>query len=100
MPAEQYETNSATTVATKIRATFKKIPLGLMVSIGGSVPSKEVGIRLGDVVVSQPHQSFNGVVQYDMGKTISERRVQTSVGFSAADTDICSSKDAIALVDG
>jgi nucleoside phosphorylase len=39
-----------------------------MVGIGGGVPSEEVDIRLGDVVVSQPVQTFGGVVQYDFGK--------------------------------
>jgi nucleoside phosphorylase len=28
-----------------------------------------VDIRLGDVVVSQPHQGYGGVIQYDFGKT-------------------------------
>jgi hypothetical protein len=32
------------------------------------VPSKEVDIRLEDVVVSQPRQTFGGVVQYDIGR--------------------------------
>jgi nucleoside phosphorylase len=57
------------TVATQMRATFKKIRFGLMVGIGGGVPSAEANVRLGDVVVSQPHETFAGVVQYDMGKT-------------------------------
>jgi nucleoside phosphorylase len=39
-----------------------------MVGVGGGVPSAEVDIRLGDVVVSQPQQTFGGVVQYDFGK--------------------------------
>jgi nucleoside phosphorylase len=39
-----------------------------MVGIGGGVPSAEADVRLGDVVVSQPHQTFGGVVQYDTGK--------------------------------
>jgi nucleoside phosphorylase len=51
-----------------MRATFKAIRFGLMVGIGGGVPSAEVDIRLGDIVVSQPHQTFGGVVQYDSGK--------------------------------
>lgn len=37
--------------------------------IGGGVPSTEADIRLGDVVVSQPHRVHGGVVQYDSGKT-------------------------------
>jgi nucleoside phosphorylase len=39
-----------------------------MVGIGGGVPSAKTDIRLGDVVVSQPQQSFGGVVQYDFRK--------------------------------
>ncbi|KAH7111790.1 hypothetical protein B0J11DRAFT_585727 [Dendryphion nanum] len=52
-----------------MRATFKAIRFGLMVGIGGGVPSVEADIWLGDVVVSQPHQTASGVVQYDSGKT-------------------------------
>jgi nucleoside phosphorylase len=40
-----------------------------MVGIGGGVPNDEADIRLGDVVVSQPHNDHGGVVQYDFGKT-------------------------------
>ncbi|KAF2685268.1 hypothetical protein K458DRAFT_477318 [Lentithecium fluviatile CBS 122367] len=37
------------------------IRFGLMVGIGRGVPSAEADIRLGDVVVSQPHGTFGGV---------------------------------------
>jgi nucleoside phosphorylase len=57
-----------TVVATQLRATFRAIRFGLMVGIGGGVPSAEADVRLGDVVVSQPYQTFSGVVQYDIGK--------------------------------
>jgi nucleoside phosphorylase len=68
LPAGRIGNNPAAVVATQLRATFKAIRFGLMVGIGGGVPSAEADIRLGDVVVSQPHQTFGGVVQYDMGK--------------------------------
>jgi nucleoside phosphorylase len=68
LPAGRIGNNPAATVATQMRATFKKIRFGLMVGIGGGVPSTEADVRLGDVVVSQPHGTFAGVVQYDMGK--------------------------------
>ena len=68
LPAGRIGNNPAATVATQMRATFKGIQFGLMVGIGGGVPSAEVDIRLGDVAVSQPHQTFGGVVQYDIGK--------------------------------
>jgi nucleoside phosphorylase len=69
LPAGRIGTNPAATVATQMRATFKAIRFGLMVGIGGGVPSAETDIRLGDVVVSQPHGTFSGVVQYDVGKS-------------------------------
>jgi nucleoside phosphorylase len=45
---------SATEVAMQMRLSFKSIRFGLMVGVGGGVPSEEVDIRLGDVVVSRP----------------------------------------------
>jgi nucleoside phosphorylase len=68
LPAGRIGDNPAAAVATQMRATFKGIRFGIMVGIGGGVPSAEVDIRLGDVVVSQPYQTFSGVVQYDMSK--------------------------------
>jgi nucleoside phosphorylase len=68
LPAGQIGTNSAAAVAMQMKATFKGIRFGLMVGIGGGVPSGEMDIRLGDVVVSQPVQALGGVVQYDFGK--------------------------------
>ncbi|KAF3041137.1 hypothetical protein E8E12_008455 [Didymella heteroderae] len=69
LPAGHIGNNPAATVATQMRATFKRIRFGLIVGIGGGVPSAEADVRLGDVVVSQPHGTLAGVVQYDMGKT-------------------------------
>ncbi|RYP61770.1 hypothetical protein DL771_010010 [Monosporascus sp. 5C6A] len=68
LPAGRIGNNSAVAVVTQMRATFRGIRFGLMVGIGGGVPSAEVDIRLGDVVVSQPHQTSGGVIQYDLGK--------------------------------
>jgi nucleoside phosphorylase len=68
LPAGVIGTNSAAAAAFQMRATFKSIRFFLMVGIGGGVPSAEADIRLGDVVVSQPHQGYGGVVQYDFGK--------------------------------
>jgi nucleoside phosphorylase len=69
LPAGRIGNNPAATVAMQLKATFKGIQFGLMVGIGGGVPSAAVDIRLGDVVVSQPDTTFGGVVQYDAGKT-------------------------------
>jgi nucleoside phosphorylase len=68
LPAGQTGIHSAASVVMQMKVTFKGIRFGLMVGIGGGVPSEEVDIRLGDVVVSQPLQTFGGVVQYDFGK--------------------------------
>jgi nucleoside phosphorylase len=69
LPAGQTGTNSAAAVAMQMKATFRSIRFGLMVGIGGGVPSEEADIRLGDIVVSQPGKGHGGVIQYDFGKT-------------------------------
>lgn len=68
LPAGHIGNNPAATVATQLRAAFKGIRFGLMVGIGGGVPSAEADIRLGDVVVSHPQWGLGGVVQYDFGR--------------------------------
>jgi nucleoside phosphorylase len=61
--------NSAASVATPLMSDFKSIRFGLLVGIGGGIPSDdEDDIRLGDVVVSKPTATFGGVVQFDRGK--------------------------------
>ena len=69
LPAGQTGTNSAMAVAMQMKSTFGAIRFGLMVGIGGGVPSAEADIRLGDIVVSQPGKGHGGVVQYDFGKS-------------------------------
>jgi nucleoside phosphorylase len=75
LPAGQMGTNSAATVASQMTSRFPSIRFGLMVGIGGGVPSAESDIRLGDIVISQPHMQHAGVVQYDFGKTGAEGRL-------------------------
>src|SRR5690242_5572380 len=70
-------TQSAATVAARMRSRFTNIRFGLMVGIGGGVPSIELDIRLGDVVVSHPYQQHGGVVQYDFGKTMAKGHIRT-----------------------
>ena len=62
--------NPAAVVATQVRNTFKQLRFGLLVGIGGGVPTRtERGnIHLGHVVVSKPVGEHSGVVQYDHGK--------------------------------
>jgi hypothetical protein len=47
---------------------FTSIRFGLMVVIGGGVPSIGSDIRLGDVVISQSFLQYGRVVQYGFGK--------------------------------
>src|SRR5207248_634129 len=77
LPAGQTGTISAAVVATQMKSKFTSIQFSLMVGIGGGVPSDEVDIRLGDVVVSQPHMQHGGVVQYDLGETTPSGFVRT-----------------------
>jgi nucleoside phosphorylase len=69
LPAGQMGIAPAAFSAGQTMSRFKSIRFGLMVGVGGGVPSAEADIRLGDVVVSQPYKQHGGVVQYDFGKT-------------------------------
>ncbi|KAL3434554.1 nucleoside phosphorylase domain-containing protein [Aspergillus tetrazonus] len=76
LPAGVYGITSATNVVTHMIATFQSIRIGLIVGIGGGVPSSKADIRLGDVVVSKPTGKLGGVVQYDSGKTIANGKFE------------------------
>ncbi len=68
--------NSAVTV-TRLLNDFTSNRFGLLVGIGGGIPSDdEDDIRLGDIVVSKPTATFGGVVQFNRGK-ISQRAIRT-----------------------
>ncbi|KAH6894599.1 hypothetical protein B0T10DRAFT_536696 [Thelonectria olida] len=72
LPGGQYGNNSAAVVARDMVRSFPNLRFALMVGIGGAAPTKERGIRLGDVVVSEPRGALGGVVQYDLGKRLSD----------------------------
>lgn len=76
LPSGVYGTTSAATVATQMQSTFESIRFGLMIGIGGGVPSGSADIRLGDVVVSKPTRDSGGVIQYDYGKTVTGGRFE------------------------
>ncbi|KAK9847010.1 hypothetical protein MYU51_021175 [Penicillium brevicompactum] len=76
LPDGEYGTASAASLATNMRHTFHNIRIGLMVGIGGGVPSESHDIRLGDVVISAPRKGESGVFQYDFGKSIQEQSFQ------------------------
>jgi nucleoside phosphorylase len=69
LPKGEIGTTSAARVATRMSSTFTSIRFGLMVGIGGGVPSEKHDVRLGDVVVSTATGQHGGVVQWDFGKT-------------------------------
>ncbi|KAL9118234.1 MAG: hypothetical protein Q9187_005221 [Circinaria calcarea] len=68
LPAGLADTVTAATVASQMLRSFQSIKIGLMVGVGGGVPTPHKDIRLGDVVVSKPAGQSGGVVQYDRGK--------------------------------
>ncbi|KAJ5721574.1 Tetratricopeptide-like helical [Penicillium malachiteum] len=76
LPSGVYGTTTAALVLAHMLETFPSLRFGLMVGIGGGVPSKDVDIRLGDVVVSMPTATSGGVVQYDYGKTMRDGRFE------------------------
>lgn len=68
LPTAQYGTNNAANVLTHLIRTFPSIRLGLMVGIGGGVPSM-ADTRLGDIVVG------TRVMQCDLGKIIGDGQI-------------------------
>jgi nucleoside phosphorylase len=74
LPRGKTGTTSAAAVAIRMMSRFPSIRFGLMVGVGGGVPSTNPtrDIRLGDVVVSQPCNKHGGVIQYDSGKSTPE----------------------------
>ncbi|EXJ82734.1 hypothetical protein A1O3_06549 [Capronia epimyces CBS 606.96] len=76
LPAGVYGTVSAARVARDMVRTFTGLRFGLMLGIGGGVPTPQKDIRLGDVVISQPEQTHGGVVQYDLGKNLGDNHFE------------------------
>ena len=74
LPDGETGNNPAAAVATRMSINFPSLRFGLMVGIGGGVPTPPDynDIRLGDVVVSSATGELGGVVQYDRGKTVQE----------------------------
>ncbi|KAF5618615.1 ankyrin protein [Fusarium sp. NRRL 52700] len=72
LPNGHCGTASSATVAKDMIRSFRNIRFGLLVGIGGGVPTKDHDIRLGDVVVSSPTAGQSGIFQYDFGKATNE----------------------------
>jgi nucleoside phosphorylase len=60
LPLGEFGTNSAAHVASQTKRSFRFIRFGLMVGIGGGVPSTAPDLRLGDVVISTPSGQSSG----------------------------------------
>lgn len=72
LPAERLGRAPATAVATEMAQTFPSLRFGLLVGVGGGVPTG-TDVRLGQIVVSLPDRmaQTGWVVQYDYGKAVS-----------------------------
>ncbi|GJP98531.1 ankyrin repeat domain-containing protein 50 [Aspergillus niger] len=99
LPAGVYGTTSAATVASNMFISFGSICHLLMVGIGGGVPSASADIRLGDVVVSIPTPRFEGVVQYDYGKTIGQGRFERTGTLNKPSTSLLTAVNSLRAAD-
>ena len=55
LPAGVTGVTSAARVASQMLSTFSALRFGLMVGVGGGVPSRERDVRLGDIAVGLPN---------------------------------------------
>lgn len=69
LPDGEYRISSAAGVARDIVYSFPNIWFGLMVGIGGGVPTKH-DICLGDVIVSSSRNGRGGLLQYNLSKEL------------------------------
>ncbi|KAI0188487.1 hypothetical protein EV127DRAFT_367996 [Xylaria flabelliformis] len=77
LPYWSYGLVNAANVAKDMLRTFTNLRFGLMVGIGGGVPTYH-DIRLGDVVVSSVDYEKGAVFQYDFGQTIQDKAFKTT----------------------
>lgn len=85
LPDGEYGTSSAAVVASHMLTSFPNVRIGLMVGIGGGVPSERHDVRLGDIMVSSPLGQENGVFKYDFGKAVQEQSFSHEIFESATD---------------
>ncbi|CAH0052895.1 unnamed protein product, partial [Clonostachys solani] len=78
LPHKQYGLVNAASVARDMVHSFPNIKIGLLVGVGGGVPSATHDIRLGDVVVSSAGLSSGGVFQHDYGKKKQDEDLATT----------------------
>ncbi|KAJ4245829.1 hypothetical protein NW762_013953 [Fusarium torreyae] len=87
LPYKAAGTTAATRVAEQMRQTFTALKFVLLVGVGGGMPSREVDVRLGDIVVSISSDGLPAVIQYDYGKEVSNG-VFTTTGYLNAPPEI------------
>jgi len=83
LPKGRCGLTSAASVAKDMMRSFSQIRFGLMVGIGGGAPSEKHDIRLGDVVVSSPVKRAGGVIHYEFGKTIQDKKFERTGSLNA-----------------
>ena len=83
LPKGKYGLISAASVAKDMLCSFPSIRFGLMVGISGGAPSRKHDIRLGDVVVSSPVGRTGGVIHYEFGKTIQNKKFERTGALDA-----------------
>ncbi|KAL3440492.1 hypothetical protein BJX65DRAFT_300428 [Aspergillus insuetus] len=89
LPDGEYGTAAAAMVATNMQNSFPNVRIGLLVGIGGGVPSERHDVRLGDVVVSAPRDGKGGVFQYDFGKIMQGHSFQHTQFLNQPPTALC-----------
>ncbi|KAF2230827.1 purine and uridine phosphorylase, partial [Viridothelium virens] len=76
LPIGKYGIAAAAVAATHMKRSFKCIRMGLMVGIGGGVPSKNHDVRLGDIVIGACAGLTGSVLDYDHGKVMPDGKLQ------------------------
>ncbi|KAJ4122800.1 hypothetical protein NW768_010245 [Fusarium equiseti] len=76
LPQGDYGVCSAATVTSDMCYSFPNITMGLMVGIGGGVPSRKKDVRLGDVVVSTPGHGHGGVIRYNLRTALQDPELE------------------------
>ncbi|KAK4205993.1 nucleoside phosphorylase domain-containing protein, partial [Rhypophila decipiens] len=72
LPHWNYGQVNAANVARDMLRAFPNVRFGLMVGIGGGVPTKQ-DLRLGDIVVSSLNYENGAVFQYNFGQTVQDK---------------------------
>jgi hypothetical protein len=78
LPSGVYGTVSAAAAAAHVGRIFSDIEFCLLVGIGGSIPSTNYDLRLGDVVLAIPTGKYPGVIQYDFVKALENNQFEAS----------------------